>query len=284
MRHEAREQDDEPGRSQVTRAFRGGRGAVRLVLATCAAVAALLAGPMTAGACPSLSRLRAFHGSAGSVSFSDTASGTDPGNGGIETVALNRSATSLHIALGGKLTARNGVTIFAGKTSGGGVSVSDAYTNTGTMLTGTESAGGPPDVAIPGAEAAVLVLFPRTCKYQLLISFGVNTTFSGSEAVRPGAAVTASVYSPQEHIPASLKLSGSATIDAYYTGCRSGPIPPEKGCYRFGGGWVTEFETLKLCRSVVAVNCEPGDEPQGMATFSWSLSPTLTLPKRIRHG
>ncbi len=45
-------------------------------------------------------------------------------------------------------------------------------------------------------------------------------------------------------------------------------------CYQFAGGWVTDFETLADCHSVVGGNCATTDKPIHMGTFEWSVSPT----------
>jgi hypothetical protein len=177
-----------------------------------------------------------------------------------------------------KFTARKvigrGVVVFTGKASGGGVSVSDTFKNTGTMQTGTADYGGAVTNQRPNFGSAALYLATIPCKYQLEVGFGVKTTFSGDPAVQPGAAVTGFAYSQEKHIPNSLKLSGDATPDAYDSGCPGNPFTTGNACYTFGGGWTTDFGTLEQCHSVVASNCVSREDPVGTAKFSWGLSPT----------
>jgi hypothetical protein len=249
-----------------------GRRAARLVFALCASAAALAAAPIAASACPSLRSVNSFRGHA-DLGFSATASGQDPGNGGTETVGLSRSVSSVQIRLTAKKVIGGGVVVFTGKASGGAVSVSDTFNNTGTMQSGAEDYGGPVTNQLPNFGSAELFLNTRSCKYQFEVGLGAETTFSGDAAVQPGATVTGFAYGERRHIPNSLNLSGATTPDVYDNNCPGSPFVTGRACYAFGGGWTTDFDTLKRCHSVVAANCGPSGEPLGTATFSWSLQP-----------
>ena len=73
-------------------------------------------------------------------------------------------------------------------------------------------------------------------------------------------------------VPDSLHLSHSRPLPAYLS-CADETVP--EACFDFNGGWVTEFATLALCHSVIAVGCSSDTEPVGTANFSWNLSPTF---------
>lgn len=255
-----------------------------------------LASPVPAGAhgCPSWARVKAFHGS-GSMSFAGSATAPEPGSGLTKTVALARDASGLHIRLGGRVDPvkptiqAGGKTIklpteFLGGASGGKVSVGDTYAYSDSGVTGTLSAGAP--LQIPGAGAAFLVLYPHGCSYQLTASFDVATIYSGVPwGDKGGFGASGGAITPKRPIPKSLKLTGSAPLSAYYTGCSdvTDISPDEQGCYEFGGGWATDFNTLKTCHSVVAENCGPDDEEEGTAHVSWSLTPKYKKHKKHPH-
>ncbi len=78
-------------------------------------------------------------------------------------------------------------------------------------------------------------------------------------------------------VPDSLKLSESRSLPAYLS-CPDQTVP--EACFDFSGGWMTEFVTLALCHSVVAVGCSSDTEAVCTATFSWNLSPTFEKPTR----
>lgn len=262
------------------------RAAVLALVA--AALAAAAAAPSHAGArgrgstatpCPSWSGVKSFHGTASS-SFSATATGSVPGAGGTETIGLSRHASGLKVDLSVKRVSQIpgyvGITLFAGKVHGGSVSVADTLTNSGSSSNASAHANG---TSLPGA--VMVVLWPKTCTYQLGLSFAAHTIFSGDAALDPGDSANAQIFAPRRHVPASssLKLGGSAQVNAYQTGCSVVDIPfklPDvDGCYQFGGGWSNDFATLVSCKSIVAVNCGPADEEMGNATVSWSLKPTF---------
>jgi hypothetical protein len=233
-------------------------------LAVCAAV------PAGASACASLAGVKSFHGSAHMV-FGAGAAGEDPGSGGIETVTLNRVATQLKLNLDTKEIGKKD-TLFLGTVSGGTVSVGDSLNNSGDGFSGQESYDG---AVKPGLGSALLAIDHRkgTCQYGLNVGYGVTTEFSGDEEVKPPSEAGATASSGRFGLPDSLKLSAGRPLPAYLD------CPPDETeqvpCYVFSGGWTTDFGTLAECHSVEAVNCSSDTEPVGMATLSWSLSPTF---------
>lgn len=257
--------------------------------AVCAAVFVSPSQEATAAlaACPSLTGVKAFSGS-WSAAFTALASGEDPGENGAITIKLHRDATNMKINLATKATSKplpipvgpklpglSGFTAFIGKGSGGSVTVDDTYANSGTSLTGSLSGGAPPTYA-----SVILTLWPRVCQYQLLLSFGGRGVASGDASV-PGTSVRAAAFTPRRPIPRSLKLSGSVSVKAYGSGCANpGGPPDEAGCYEYAGGWDSDFDMLKRCKSDVAVNCAPDDAPQGAAHLSWNLKPIFGKKKK----
>jgi hypothetical protein len=267
---------------------RGSRSWLGCGLVLAVAVGVLGIAPAAARACPSLAGIRAFRGK-GSASFSASASGEDPGNGGVETVTLDRSNQNQRLRLAGKVKGKTlhvgGKTIkppvvFLGGASGGEITIGDTFSNTGSGFTGSLSAAGP--LKLPGAGAAAIVLYPQVCAYQLEFSFDEKTAFHGQVPIPSGNGAGGGVITPRRHIPGSLKLSGGAAVGAYYSGCSGAERPDEMGCYQFSAGWATDFQTLKLCNSVVAVGCGRDDEEEGTAHVSWSLTPSFK--KKHKHA
>ena len=162
------------------------RGTVlRVGAALGAAVAILLAAPALAAACPSWAKVKAFTGKAGDILFDESASGSD-GNGGTETVDLDRNATNLKIEFPARIPKTgSGFTEFLGGTGGGLILVSDSYSDPSSGTTGAETANAPDDDNIPLASTSSLVLNPAGCTYQLGVSFAVRTASTGSWPTAP---------------------------------------------------------------------------------------------------
>ena len=200
--------------------------------------------------------------------------GEDPGEGGIETITLNRVATGLKANLDDRERRARRTPPFIGRVSGGTVSVGDSFNNSGDGFTGQESYNGPVTNSLPNYGTADVIINHRasTCRYDVTVGYGVMTEFSGDEEVKPPPPVGASAASGPVPVPDSLKLSDSRTLPASLS-CADETVP--EACYDFDGGWVTEFATLALCHSVEAVNCSSDTEPVGTAVLSWSLSPTF---------
>ena len=257
----------------------------RLVVTICASVAALVvaaAPPAAASACSQVAKVNSYHGQA-HMGFDAQASGPDePGQPqyGTETISLFRSLASVNIDLTHKLVVRNRFTgthvFFSGKASGGDVTIKDTFDDTIENTShATVSYNGPLKNAFPANFGQAALIFDLdTCQYQLTVSFGVKTQFSGDQAIEPGDTASGGADSHRKHIPASLKLSGVAAPDAYQT-CPDNPLVTGKACYAFGGGWTNDFLTLKECHSTQAVDCGPSDQPVGVATFAWHLSPAF---------
>ncbi len=236
-------------------------------------MAACAAAPPGASACASLAGVKSFHGTAHMV-FGAAATGEDPGQGGSETITLNRVATGLKINLDERDIGKKD-TAFYGKASGGTVSVGDSFNNSGDGFSGQENYNGPVKNSTPQLGSAEVIIDHRKgmCRYDVVVGYGVTTEFSGDEEVKPTSTVGAAAASGPVSLAESLNLSGSIPLPATLN-CPDETVPLR--CYDFGGGgWTTEFGTLAQCHSVEAVNCSSDTEPVGSATFGWSLSPTF---------
>ena len=230
--------------------------------------------PRAAAGCPSLARVASFHGLVNSLSFSGTATGTDPGNGGSQTIGLEREASNLQLKLAAKVTGAlpgyGVVTFFTGKSKSGAISAVDTFANTGTGQKGTVNA-----IGLPKVLSAAALFSAKLCAYQLEVTYVVKNRFTGDSAVEPGLSISGSAITPRRPIPASLKLTGAAMIHAYRGGCANSQPPDPHGCFQFGGDWANDFDTLESCGSVVAVNCGPPDQPEGTAQIRWNFSPAF---------
>ncbi len=251
---------------------RGRTWALRLTLGLGLSLAVCAAMPAGASACASLAGVKSFHGSA-QMAFAVAATGEDPGEGGIETITLNRVATGLKVNLDDKDLGKKD-TLFDGKVSGGNVSVGDTFNNSDDGFTGQETYNGPVTNSLPGYGSAFVTIDHRKnmCRYAVVIGYGATTEFSGDEEVKPPPTVGATASSGPVPVPDSLQLSDSRSLPAYLS-CANETVP--EACFDFGGGWMTEFATLALCHSVEAVNCSSDTAPVGTASFSWNLSPTF---------
>ncbi len=249
----------------------GGRGrwTVRSLTAICALAVALLAAPTAASACPSYTKVKAFHGF-GSARLEESASGTDS-IGGTVSLSLDEGATAVQYP---SVTPAPGEhhRVFAGKPEGGAkggvVGAEDSYTDNdspGPVTTGAQTAHGP---TVSGE--AEIGFSPSGCTYELSFSFGVATTSSGTWPNPPDHGVTGTVYIPVRPIPADLKLSGSATVPLEgdttsglgdYTPLGLGP----------GNQWWEEFKDLR----------RESSQALGTATILWHFLPTL--PKKHPH-
>lgn len=247
-----------------------------LVLGACASLALTAAiAPAAASACSSLANVKSFSGHAG-LRFNATASGEDPGNGGTETIALSRQASSVEIHLTHRKLS-GGYALFTGKVSGGTVTVDDTFVDTGSTLSGKETYSGPLTNKPPNYGTAFLALDQSTCSYQLTLGYGVATNFQGDEQINPGTSAGASAYSEMEAIPKDFHLIGGAGPDADINTCPD-PRTTKMSCYDFGGGFAVDFGTLFECHSVVASSCESGGQIPGSTSFIWVLLPTY------KHG
>jgi len=246
----------------------------RTALTACLLVStAGLAAPTTASACPSLAHVTAFRGHVTELTFTGQATGSD-GNGGTASITLDRNATAIPINLTHHAHGPLGTVFTGSPPRGGAISVDDTFTDPTQMLSGTQTASGPTGLTT-GPE---LVLLAGSCKYQLSASFGIGTTSSGNWPTSgPDTSAGGAATSPEKKIPKGLKLSGTATLPAYAT-CPAGVNP--NGCYVFEGlSWTQEYDTLSGA---------PSDQPEGSATFGWSISPVLAKhkhkpPKRTHH-
>ena len=164
-------------------------------VATCEATAAP-AVPTQASSCPSLAHVTSLHGHA-YMGFTATATGKDPDSGDTVAISLSRHASNLQVDLTRKLTNRGFVT-FVGHAHGGHIVVDDTYKDTdsgSTKYQGEESYSGPLFGSSFGA--AQLLVDTQTCVFKLHVSFIVQTDFSGSKEVQPGASVGGAFWSSE---------------------------------------------------------------------------------------
>lgn len=231
--------------------------------------------------CVSAAHVRSFHGKV-SDTFNGTIGEPDAGQGGTETVALSRQA-NLQFTwryIGGAVVKQRDY--IAGGPTGGSIGVDDSYDHSGTGSSG--SLQGSPRV---GGASALIVLYPKVCMYQVEMSFLGEGTVSGNLAPQdtPLTQYSGSAYTPRKPIPASLHLFGSASIDAYSSGCSGHPNdrfnpPDELGCYEFGGGWTADYAILEQCHAPFGGTCGPHDDPEGSATITWNLMPVVAAQKK----
>lgn len=237
--------------------------------------AAPSAGRASSSSCASWAHVKSFNGLVNSLTFSDRAQGASPGVGGTRTIAFDREASNLQIRLGTQLTGSlpgfGSLTFFNGKTKGGSISAIDTseFSN-GPSLQGAVNA-----IGLPQFVSATLILWPKGCEYQLQVQYAVKTRYTGSKASQPRSGIWGGAFTPRRPIPASLKLSGVAAIQAYHDGCSTARPPDAHGCFEFGGDWANDFDTLKRCHSVTAVNCAPAAHSEGVAYIRWNLAPTF---------
>jgi hypothetical protein len=246
---------------------------VRLLSATCVALAGLVIAPVAAGACSSLGNVHGFTGHA-FVSFDGSASGPIEGSGGSESIALHRSGASLRLKLNHKVRGRGefaGITIFSGKVRMGNVSVDDTFSlSEGNGDSGKEAYQGP---ALGQLGTASVFLDTDDCLYAVTVGFGAHTKYSGEGTLRPGGGISVAAFGDRNKIPENLHLVGGVGPDAYLT-CPGNPILTGKPCITFGGGWATDFSELKECGAFPGEgNCATGDKPVGGGKFLWVLKP-----------
>ena len=230
---------------------------------------ALRAGPAVGHTCPSLKRVKSFHGYV-SDTFSHTATAQIDGSGYTESTSLHRSATRVRSTL--KKLGGNGPLTFAGDTEGGSVVVKDSYESRPGLIavSGKENYHGP---AHAGPESSVLALFHKaTCEYRVQWVVEVKAAFSG-DADNPGTHISQWGETGWRHIPQSLKFQGQLPAYGFGGLCR---FIRGHGCYSFSGGWDHRFEEDARCQEVYPQKgCEPGNPPVGAGKITWNLSPTF---------
>jgi hypothetical protein len=243
---------------------------VAIAVAACSAAV-----PSAASACVNAATAKSFQGQAHMIMVL-SATGTAPGGGGFETATLDRKALDLHLKLTNKRLGKGGTVFFAGKIAGGAVDVKDMLESsdgTEQQLTFHGGLG-----ALPDFGAAELAFSRSKCKYDLSITYGVNTTLKSEGELETDPEASADMESGPKPLPRSLQLAHSGSIDAYLS-CVAGEAPLPQACFSFAGTWTTNFATLALCGSVVAENCKDDSLPVGTASVGWSLKPTLEKKK-----
>ena len=245
----------------------------RLLGAICTAAAVFAVAPSTASACASLAGIHAFVGHT-RMTFSGTASGPVVGSGGNERIALQRSAASVEVKLTHRVRGKgqfSAIYFYSGKARLGNVSVHDSFELSEDNSSAQETYGGPLKSKF---GHATLALDTDDCKYQFSAGFGAKTSFSGDEALRAGASVSASVYGDRNRIPKNLYLDGGVGPAPYLT-CPGDPLLTGVPCFEIGGGWANDFAELSECKQFPPEpNCGSGDKQlAGSAEFIWVLEP-----------
>lgn len=203
------------------------------------------------------------------MGFNATNSDPDQTTGGTYTAELKHSVFGLKVNLTHKQVIHNAKgthVIFAGKASGGDASVDDTYNDSG-QFSGQETHSGALTNQPPNFGRASLFFDLNKCKYQLFVSFGVETTVTGTFDAGSQTTVTGTSYGDRNHIPKSLSLSDGVLQPAYGGQCPGNPLKSGQPCYKFGIG------IIGLCStSDVGSNQCPSD-PVGHAHLTWNLKP-----------
>jgi hypothetical protein len=245
----------------------------------CLSAMALSVAQAGAANCPSLRRVKTFHGQA-SASFAVGASGEDPSSGGTETIGLGRAAQKVTINLfhkiRGKLPSGRPFFIYNGHASGGTVGVADSFENTGTDVAGDATYSGP----LRKDDAGALVLFDRkACKYKFDMFFEVDPVFEGDEELKPGT-VGGWTHSEAVAIPDNLSLHGSEALKIH-PDCVSDPLAAKPACAGVYNFWTIDVIELTECGSLDLTNCTLTEDPEiGTASLSWHLKPTFYKKKK----
>ena len=238
----------------------------------------LLVAPALASACPSLARVRGFHGLV-HFSFDSTVSGAD-GNGGMETVKLFLGVQNLNVHLH-RVFVHGGRGLFSGYANGGDVDVDNTLKDTSSGEQGQVTHSGSLSGGPPNLGAASLFVNTDTCLYQLEVGVNVKTAFSGNIPAdqQPHDSASGTVFGHRESMPSSLKLNGTAGPNAYDSCMNASETG--NSCYTFGGAWAPDYEILALCHATYGSTCTSKNGFSfGPALFAWHLSPTFKSKKK----
>ncbi len=249
----------------------------------CAAALVLLIFPASAGACPSLSNVRSFKGTA-SISFSQARTREDyepgftwPSNGtwhaafeqtaaGLQLKSLRAQPTALPVAVAGRR--------FSGRVSGGMVGVKDSmvqYEEEGAA--GSEAGSGPSGRYGGGATIQLGGRFGKArtgeelgCGYVLKVGYSIAPNDLIKEAGKSQLAIPtqrsfiAVAQTPAETIASNLHLSGLAEI-------KSGVI---LGTNSTPGGYLFEGPVFRV-QDLSGITEEGLNE----ALIQWNLRPVF---------
>lgn len=116
-------------------------------------------------------------------------------------------------------------------------------------------------------------------RVRLALTFGVNTTLTSEGDLETDPEASIDMEGGPEPLVRSMHLAHHGSIDAHLT-CAAGEDPLPQACFSFGGTWTTDYATLFLCGSIVAVNCKDDEQRIGGAAVGWSLKPTLEKKKK----
>lgn len=252
------------------------RKPVNALVIAIAVLACSAAAPGAANACVNAATAKSFQGQAHMYTVI-SATGTVPGAGGTETVTLDREALNLHLNLSHKALGKGGTVFFGGKMTGGAVTVKDSLEGSDGSEQQLTYHG--PLGAIPDFGSAELAFSRSKCKYDLALTYGVNTTLHSEGELETDPEASTDMESGPEPLPRSLHLAHSGSINAYLT-CADGEDPFPEACVNFAGTWTNDYGTLFLCGSIVAVNCKEDTEPVGTSSVGWNLKPTLEKKKK----
>lgn len=250
------------------------RPAYALVVMT-AVLACSAAAPGAASACVNAATAKSFQGQAHMYTII-SATGTTPGAGGLETVTLDREALNLHLNLAHKAIGKGGTVFFGGKMTGGTVTVKDSLEGGDGSEQQLIYHG--PLGALPDFGSAELAFSRSKCRYDLALTYGVNTTLHSEGDLETDPEASADAESGPEPLPRSLRLAHSGSIKTYLA-CVAADDPFPDACATLAGTWTSDFGTLFLCGSIVAANCKDDTESIGTTSVGWNLKPTLEKKK-----
>lgn len=206
-----------------------------------------------------LNAVKSYSGTASTSYVSGTLVGPPPPALGADgaTLSVDRSATNLQIS-----DLRHGAVQgadFGSSTqpTGGSVTVNDSYADPTTEDNTQQTASGPTKSGGDGNGIQILTNGAK-CTYQVLVSFAIGTTTTGTAG---DSGVADNATSPSEPIPANLVLKGSAAIPASGGGGTSGTT----GLFDMSGdpqyGFWLDYVTTGA--------------PTGGAKVSWDLTPAV---------
>jgi hypothetical protein len=220
---------------------------------------------------PGLEHVKAFKGHA-SFTFDADAQGDFPGTADVEVITMQHNVLGVDVALR-RVEFAHGRAVFEGRATGGGASVTDVLTDESSGFGGALVYSGGSLSRHGRARGHAALVFNRHrkhCVYAFGLYWSARADYNGAPEEEPSKVVGGSSLSAPEKIPDSLKLSGDQGLPTYL-GCFNGR---EYGCSDLSGGWTTDFGTLALCHSVVAVGCEDDETtPVGAAQEDWFVKP-----------
>lgn len=219
---------------------------------------------------PHLERVKEFKGHA-SFTFDGDAQGEFPGTADVESIFMQHNVLGVDVHLK-KVVLERGRAVFAGPATGGGVGIHDSLADQDSGFGGTLTFEGSLSKKGRARGQAYVVLnrHRKHCAYAFGMSWGARAQYSGNPEVEPDPVVGGAAVSTPEKIPDSLKLSGDQGLPTFLSCLHN----KDFSCSDLYGGWTTDFATLALCHSIVAVGCEDDETtPVGAAQVNWFVKP-----------